>query len=116
MPAPLLALVALSALVGTVSTALVSASGTWHHVVASVTVLLVDQTKNVVLWAALAFSAFVFLLKNEQEIRLYLLFISRQRCQGKQNLFVLRFYSPVNSLGSCRVRSVYLTTLFPGQA
>ena len=25
-------------------------------------------------------------------------------------LFVLRFYGPVNPMGSCRVRSVYLTT------
>ena len=25
-------------------------------------------------------------------------------------LFVLRFYSPVNPMGSCRARSVYLTT------
>ena len=30
-------------------------------------------------------------------------------------LFVLQFYSPVNPLGSCQARSVYLTTLFPGQ-
>ena len=27
-------------------------------------------------------------------------------------LFVLRFYSPVNLLGSCWVRAIYLTTLF----
>ena len=26
-------------------------------------------------------------------------------------LFVLRFYGPVNPMGSCRARSVYLTTL-----
>ena len=32
-------------------------------------------------------------------------FFSRQQC-----LFVLRFYGPVNPMGSCRVRSVYLTT------
>ena len=31
-------------------------------------------------------------------------------------LFVLRFYGSVNPLGSCRAHSVYLTTLFPGQA
>ena len=30
-------------------------------------------------------------------------------------LFVLRFYGPVNPMGSCQVRSVYLTT-FTGQA
>ena len=29
---------------------------------------------------------------------------------------LLRFYGLVNPLGSCRVRSVYLTTPFPGQA
>ena len=30
-------------------------------------------------------------------------------------LFVLRFYGPVNPMGSCRVRSVYLTTLLLGR-
>ena len=29
-------------------------------------------------------------------------------------LFVLRFYGPVNPVGSCRARSVYLTTLLLG--
>ena len=30
-------------------------------------------------------------------------------------LFVLGFYGPVNPMGSCRVRSVYLTTLLLGR-
>ena len=30
-------------------------------------------------------------------------------------LFVLRFYGPVNSMGSCRARSVYLTTRLLGR-
>ena len=30
-------------------------------------------------------------------------------------LFVLRFYGPVNPMGSCRAWSVYLTTLFLGR-
>ena len=30
-------------------------------------------------------------------------------------LFVLRFYGPVNPLGSCRARSVYLTTHLLGR-
>ena len=30
-------------------------------------------------------------------------------------LFVLRFYGPVNPMGSCRARSVYLTTLLLGR-
>ena len=30
-------------------------------------------------------------------------------------LFVLRFYGPVNPMGSYRVRSVYLTTLLLGR-
>ena len=30
-------------------------------------------------------------------------------------LFVLRFYSPVNPMGSCRARSVYLTTRLLGR-
>ena len=36
---------------------------------------------------------------------------------GNLSLFVLRFYGPVNPMGSCRAWSVYLTTrLFTGQA
>ena len=31
------------------------------------------------------------------------------------NLFVLRFYGPVNPMGSCRARSVYLTTRLLGR-
>ena len=30
-------------------------------------------------------------------------------------LFVLRFYGPVNPMGSCQVRSVYLTTRLLGR-
>ena len=30
-------------------------------------------------------------------------------------LFMLRFYGPVNPMGSCQARSIYLTT-FTGQA
>ena len=35
--------------------------------------------------------------------------------QEKCDLFVLRFYGPVNPMGSCRVRSVYLTTRLLGR-
>ena len=35
---------------------------------------------------------------------------NRQVC-----LFVLRFYGPVNPVGSCRARSVYLTTRLLGR-
>ena len=31
------------------------------------------------------------------------------------DLFVLRFYGPVNPVGSCRARSVYLTTRLLGR-
>ena len=31
------------------------------------------------------------------------------------NLFVLRFYGPVNPMGSCPARSVYLTTHLLGR-
>ena len=31
------------------------------------------------------------------------------------SLFVLRFYGPVNPIGSCRARSVYLTTRLLGR-
>ena len=33
----------------------------------------------------------------------------------KISLFVLRFYGPVNPMGSCRVQSVYLTTRLLGR-
>ena len=33
---------------------------------------------------------------------------------GYVSLFVLRFYGPVNPMGSCRARSVYLTTRLQG--
>ena len=31
-------------------------------------------------------------------------------------LFVLRFYGPINPMGSCQGRSAYLSTRFTGQA
>ena len=34
---------------------------------------------------------------------------------GQVCLFLLRFYGPVNPMGSCRVRSVYLTTRLLGR-
>ena len=33
----------------------------------------------------------------------------------KISLFVLRFYGPVNPMGSCRARSVYLTARLLGR-
>ena len=36
-------------------------------------------------------------------------FISKDRADTKGSLFVLQFYGPVNPMGSCRARSVYLT-------
>ena len=43
----------------------------------------------------------------------------RVKVQVKKNiylcLFVLRFYGPVNPMGSCRARSVYLTTRLLGR-
>ena len=36
-------------------------------------------------------------------------------CQKLLILFVLRFYGPVNPIGSCRARSVYLTTHLLGR-
>ena len=32
-----------------------------------------------------------------------------------QNLFVLRFYGPINPMGSCQARSIYLTTRLLGR-
>ena len=37
------------------------------------------------------------------------------RMQHLISLFVLRFYGPVNPMGSCRARSVYLTTRLLGR-
>ena len=38
-----------------------------------------------------------------------------QSTRNKYCLFVLRFYGPVNPKGSCRARSVYLTTRLLGR-
>ena len=35
--------------------------------------------------------------------------------ENLKTLFVLRFYGPVNQMGSCRARSVYLTTRLLGR-
>ena len=41
--------------------------------------------------------------------------LSPLHCLDMAYLFALRFYSLVNPLGSCRARSVYLTTLVLGR-
>ena len=52
-------------------------------------------------------------LKIECRLLQILLDILRVKYSG--SLFVLRFYGPVNPLGSCRARSVYLTTRLLGR-
>ena len=42
-------------------------------------------------------------------------FSKLKRTQTWVCLFVLRFYGPVNPMGSCRARSVYLTTRLLGR-
>ena len=45
-------------------------------------------------------------------------YVAKSGGQGRcfmQGLFVLRFYGPVNPMGSCRERSVYLTTRLLGR-
>ena len=42
-------------------------------------------------------------------------FSSAELAQRVVILFVLRFYGPVNPMGSCRARSVYLTTRLLGR-
>ena len=37
------------------------------------------------------------------------------QCQRWSCLFVLRFYGPVNPMGSCQARSIYLTTRLLGR-
>ena len=44
------------------------------------------------------------------KILAFFLFLHKNIC-----LFVLRFYGPVNPMGSCRARSVYLTTRLLGR-
>ena len=39
----------------------------------------------------------------------------KKKTNLKMSLFVLRFYGPVNPMGSCRARSVYLTTRLLGR-
>ena len=41
--------------------------------------------------------------------------LRRLRTRIKVYLFVLRFYGPLNPMGSCRARSVYLTTRLLGR-
>ena len=41
--------------------------------------------------------------------------LRRSTIQGLMVLFVLRFYGTVNPMGSCRARSVYLTTRLLGR-
>ena len=49
----------------------------------------------------------------------HLLFDTNASTKYYQNmsncLFVLRFYGPINPMGSCRARSVYLTTRLLGR-
>ena len=58
-----------------------------------------------------------------QILKLYLEYFSsyvhfsklKRKTQTWVYLFVLRFYSPVNPMGSCQARSVYLTTHLLGR-
>ena len=53
---------------------------------------------------------------SSRDIILIAKIIYMDRCPCKTNaLFVLRFYGPVNPMGSCRARSVYLTTRVLGR-
>ena len=45
----------------------------------------------------------------------YLLSLRHFKFKVWKCLFVLRFYGPVNTMGSCRARSVYLTTRLLGR-
>ena len=52
------------------------------------------------------------------EIRIISIFLVEKSMKNScfsMNLFVLRFYGPVNPMGSCRARSVYLTTRLLGR-
>ena len=54
---------------------------------------------------------------NDEDFRCPILdsFDNVQYINIQHKLIVLRFYSPVNPMGSCRARSVYLTTHLLGR-
>ena len=55
----------------------------------------------------------VFVMLNEESTFMgHFVLSSRKREKIWEILFVLRFYGPVNPMGSCRARSVYLTTRY----
>ena len=66
----------------------------------------------------------VFVTFSRRHIEIFFLTFSRTQdltfhancLQSSICLFMLRFYSPVNPLGLCRAQTVYLTTLYSGQA
>ena len=60
----------------------------------------------------LPYVLFIILMLFEKKVRLLLSLLSIFLFVC---LFVLRFYSPVKPMGSCRARSVYLTTRLLGR-
>ena len=70
----------------------------------------------------MSFDQIVFLNKAKSMYKVYnslasayLQELFQMRDVNLNSLFVLRFYGPINPMGSCRPRSVYLTTLLLGR-
>ena len=80
-----------------------------HSVKTTYTVIVQDE----VLFPTKQVLIFLFLTYEQQVEKTLPSDVCRMRTQI--SLFVLRFYCPVNPMGSCRARSFYLTT-FTGQA
>ena len=57
----------------------------------------------------------VYMLKVATKCLSWLIFERQLYISVVYCLFVLRFYGPVNPMGSCRARSVYLTTRLLGR-
>ena len=76
--------------------------------------VLADSIYNILIFFAekmwVAFALQKLLTFFQQKISAYLRITRCKFC-----LFVLRFYDPVNPMGSCRARSVYLTTRLLGR-
>ena len=74
-----------------------------------------DQTHGSLIWIIPGYildTKFFIHKDSDQTVRMHRLILVTNGCTC---LFVLRFYSPVNPMGSCRAQSVYLTTHLLGR-
>ena len=67
------------------------------------------------MYSACCLPALYICVKFRENIMNGVLITERTRIHSRNCLFVLRFYGPVNPMGSFRARSVYLTTRLLGR-